>query len=205
MDAIRSRHPTTSSKAVRCAGGLVLALLALAVSTPAWAAHLVEVRVGEYDTFTRVVFELDTPSGYHVERNTSAEGGSEILVTLAAASPTGRVPTRSERVDGHRPPGRLRRLLAGARPAQRPDAPARAHGARGPSPPRARLVAGGRPQRRRRPHRGSARVDREDRGARERGRGDATRGHRRPPGSAARRRLQGLRAARADRGGRRAG
>lgn len=53
--------------------GLVLA--AAAVGTAA-AAEIIEVRVGRHPTFTRVVFEMDTPAGYRIERRADALGDS---------------------------------------------------------------------------------------------------------------------------------
>ena len=62
---------------------LVLATALFAV--PALGAEIVAVRVGNHPTFTRVVFELDAPAGYRIERRT--EGGiSEILITIEASS-----------------------------------------------------------------------------------------------------------------------
>ena len=45
---------------------LCLALGLLASALPAWAAEIVEVRVGRHPEFTRVVFELDRAAGYRI-------------------------------------------------------------------------------------------------------------------------------------------
>ena len=37
-------------------------------ATPSLAANVVQVRVGNHPTFTRVVFQLDAPAGYRVEK-----------------------------------------------------------------------------------------------------------------------------------------
>jgi hypothetical protein len=67
--------------------GVLLALVALLVSAwPAFAAEIVEVRVGRHPTFTRVVFELDRPAGYRIERSDPASGPAELVVSLEAAS-----------------------------------------------------------------------------------------------------------------------
>lgn len=71
--------------------------LMLLVPLPAPAAQLVAVRVGEYDTFTRVVFELDEATGYRVQRD---EGSDVVQVTLAAGSRNGSVSTNSARLGG---------------------------------------------------------------------------------------------------------
>jgi hypothetical protein len=63
----------------------VLALIAVLVATPALAAKVVEIRIGNHPTFTRVVFELDRASGYRVQRE-GGSSGSELVVTLNASS-----------------------------------------------------------------------------------------------------------------------
>lgn len=67
--------------------GALLATLGLLVSAlPALAAEIVEVRVGRHPTFTRVVFELDRPAGYRIERSDPSSGAAELVVSLEAAS-----------------------------------------------------------------------------------------------------------------------
>ncbi|TFG93896.1 MAG: hypothetical protein E4H11_07800, partial [Myxococcales bacterium] len=61
-----------------------LAVLAI-LAGPAWSARVVEVRVGNHPKFTRVVFELDAPAGYRIERH-AVDGGHEVVVKLSAAS-----------------------------------------------------------------------------------------------------------------------
>jgi len=57
------------------------------LAAPAAAAEIVQVRVGNHPTFTRVVFELDAPAGYRIERRTAeGEDTEEILVTVEAGS-----------------------------------------------------------------------------------------------------------------------
>lgn len=64
---------------------------------PAWSARVVEVRVGQHPTFTRVVFELDAPAGYRVERR-EVDGGQELVVKLSAASAPRQVKSSSPMV-----------------------------------------------------------------------------------------------------------
>ena len=52
----------------------------------AGAAELVDVRVGTHPTFTRVVFELDAPGGYSVERQLADDGTPQLLVMMDAGS-----------------------------------------------------------------------------------------------------------------------
>jgi len=63
---------------------VVLGLLVCAV--PALAAEVVEVRVGKHPTFTRVVFELDRPAGYRIERSDPSNPTAELVVSLEASS-----------------------------------------------------------------------------------------------------------------------
>jgi hypothetical protein len=64
------------------------------------SATIVEVRVGEHPAFTRVVFELDEPSGYRVERPPPLEDGtSELVVTIEASSEGRKILSRSPLLD----------------------------------------------------------------------------------------------------------
>ena len=68
-------------------------------SLPARSATIVEVRVGPHPEFTRVVFELDEPSGYRVERRTLADGTGELVVTIEASSQGRSIRSRSPLLD----------------------------------------------------------------------------------------------------------
>jgi len=71
--------------------GLLLALIA----APAQANRIVEVRVGNHPTFTRLVFEMDAFSGYQVERRSGADGSEQLTVTLEATTPTREITSKS--------------------------------------------------------------------------------------------------------------
>ena len=58
----------------------------LTAAAPAWAARVVEVRVGQHPGFSRVVFELDSSVGYKVERSTTASGTNELVISIDAAA-----------------------------------------------------------------------------------------------------------------------
>ncbi len=58
----------------------------LAGTSQAWAAEVVEVRVGRHPDFTRIVFELDRAAGYRIERSDPSAKNSELIVSLEAAS-----------------------------------------------------------------------------------------------------------------------
>jgi hypothetical protein len=76
---------------------ITAALLGLA-ATPARAARVVEVRVGNHPTFTRVVFEFDAPAGYRIERGSGS--AQELVLTLDAASTRRQLTSRSPMVAG---------------------------------------------------------------------------------------------------------
>jgi hypothetical protein len=75
-----------------------LATLGL-LAGPAWSARVVEVRVGSHPKFTRVVFELDAPAGYRIERRGAGEG-QELVIVLDAASAPRKLSSRSPMVAG---------------------------------------------------------------------------------------------------------
>src|SRR5262245_24764315 len=54
-------------------------------AAPSFAARVTQVRVGNHPTFTRVVFQLDVPAGYRIEKGVD-QGVKELVVTLEAAS-----------------------------------------------------------------------------------------------------------------------
>jgi hypothetical protein len=70
---------------------LVGSALALLAASPAWASEVKDVRVGKHPAFTRIVFELDSASGYQIERNEPAPGISELVVSLDASGPSGEI------------------------------------------------------------------------------------------------------------------
>ncbi len=76
-------------------GLLAAGVAACLVAPAAWAAKVVEVRVGSHPTFTRVVFELDDAAGYRIVRE-SAPSGESVVVTLDAGSEAHRIRSRSK-------------------------------------------------------------------------------------------------------------
>lgn len=82
VSATRRRRPFVS----RAFPALVILALAAGLGAESRAAVLAEVRLGRHPGFTRVVFELDEPSGYRLER--PREGGApQVRVILEAESP----------------------------------------------------------------------------------------------------------------------
>ena len=75
-----------SSRGRRGTGILCLVIGLLASALPAWAAEIVEVRVGRHPGFTRVVFELDRAAGYRIERSDPSQERAGLVVSLEARS-----------------------------------------------------------------------------------------------------------------------
>jgi len=66
--------------------GLAAFALVLVGVPSAFAAEVVEVRVGRHPDFTRVVFELDRAAGYRIERSAPGAGETELIISLEAGS-----------------------------------------------------------------------------------------------------------------------
>jgi hypothetical protein len=81
------------------ARGLAAAFAAVVCALPAWAAEVTEIRVGTHPTFTRVVFQLDAPAGYRIEKVTAEDGVPEIRVTLEAGATPRSLEAKSEMVE----------------------------------------------------------------------------------------------------------
>jgi hypothetical protein len=99
--ADRAPHPERITRRAR-AGVLRFAAcvaFALSFALPAWSGNLVQVRVGNHPTYTRVVFEFDAPSGYRIERRAAGESEKTILVTLDAASRERNITSKSKGVE----------------------------------------------------------------------------------------------------------
>src|SRR5262245_33248064 len=79
---------------------LAISLAALAlVAGPTWSARVVQIRVGDHPTFTRVVFELDAKAGYQIERR-EVDGELELVVKLDAASKPRELSSKSPMIAG---------------------------------------------------------------------------------------------------------
>lgn len=86
--AINARNRGDDGCKARPRRGLFVSLC-LALWLPAagaWAAEVVDVRIGAHPGFTRIVFELDSTAGYRVERATPQPGVSEVVVSIDATS-----------------------------------------------------------------------------------------------------------------------
>ncbi|MFP6640222.1 MAG: hypothetical protein VCC04_08265, partial [Myxococcota bacterium] len=66
--------------------GLVTGLLAVSAAGAATASEIVDLRIGAHEEFTRVVFELDRPTGYRIERASPKPGVSELVISIDATS-----------------------------------------------------------------------------------------------------------------------
>ena len=65
---------------------LVAGLIALWTTESAMASEIVDLRIGSHPEFTRIVFELDRPTGYRIERASPSPGVSELVVSIDATS-----------------------------------------------------------------------------------------------------------------------
>ena len=68
--------------------GLWLGVFASAclMASGATASEVVDLRIGAHPEFTRIVFELDRPTGYRIERSVGPDGNPELVVSLDANS-----------------------------------------------------------------------------------------------------------------------
>ena len=85
---------------VLCIIGIVFLLVVAAAATAARSARLVEVRLGQYPTHTRVVFELDVAADYEIEQQTSPSGADVFLVSLEAAGAAAEIATDGDVIAG---------------------------------------------------------------------------------------------------------
>ena len=72
-----------------------IGLSLLLIAVPAQANRIVQVRVGNHPTFTRLVFEMDAFSGYQVERRAGTDGAEQLIVTLKASSRSREITSKS--------------------------------------------------------------------------------------------------------------
>jgi hypothetical protein len=97
----RTSHLDDTARRPRVGYWLSVACFALTLlfTLPAWAGNLIQVRVGNHPTYTRVVFEFDAPTGYRIERRAAGESEKTILVTLDAASRKRNIVSKSVAVE----------------------------------------------------------------------------------------------------------
>ena len=77
---------------------VALCLVALLTATPADAARVKQIRVGDHTDYTRIVLELDGPASYSLEQRPSGSG-SELAVELQAGSDVRVLTSRSRLVE----------------------------------------------------------------------------------------------------------
>ena len=75
-------------------------IAALLLAAPAGSADVTKVRVGQHPTFTRIVFELDVPSGYRVAKVTNPDGSTDVVVTLDASAEARQLKSGSSLIRG---------------------------------------------------------------------------------------------------------
>ena len=72
-----------------------IGLLLFLIAAPAQASRIVQVRVGNHPTFTRLVFEMDAFAGYQVERRAGTDGAEQLTVILEASTPPREITSKS--------------------------------------------------------------------------------------------------------------
>ncbi|MFL2936397.1 MAG: hypothetical protein ACJZ7Z_06665 [Myxococcota bacterium] len=75
-----------SSRARGFAAALLSGWMVLWATGSASASEIVDLRIGAHQDFTRIVFELDRPTGYRIERASPRPGVSELVVSIDATS-----------------------------------------------------------------------------------------------------------------------
>jgi hypothetical protein len=88
-------------------------------ASPASAVRVIDVRVGQHGEFTRIVFDLDGPARYRLERSEAGAGVPELVVHFDASAQPKVVRTLSKIVDGvrleARPEGAVARIALRSR------------------------------------------------------------------------------------------
>ena len=98
----RAKTISIDQHAARVRRALWIGLLLLLVAAPAWANRIVQVRVGQHPTFTRLVFEMDAFTGYQVERRAGTDGTGQLIVTLEASTPPREIRSKSVGIESVR-------------------------------------------------------------------------------------------------------
>jgi len=81
--------------ATRLLRAIGLGLLLFLIAAPAQANRIVQVRVGNHPTYTRLVFEMDAFAGYQVERRAGTDGTEQLTVTIEASTPPREITSKS--------------------------------------------------------------------------------------------------------------
>ncbi|MCH8083544.1 MAG: hypothetical protein IH885_04850 [Myxococcales bacterium] len=79
-----------------------IGLSLLLIAVPAQASRIVQIRVGNHPTFTRLVFEMDAFAGYQVERRAGTDGTEQLIVTLEASTPSREINSKSVGIESVR-------------------------------------------------------------------------------------------------------
>jgi hypothetical protein len=91
----RAKQNSVDQLAIGLRRAAWMVLLLLLIAAPAQANRIIQVRVGNHPSFTRLVFEMDAFAGYQVERRTGADGADQLTVTLEASTPTREINSKS--------------------------------------------------------------------------------------------------------------
>jgi hypothetical protein len=108
----RAKQNSVDQLAIGLRRAAWMVLLLLLIAAPAQANRIVQVRVGNHPTFTRLVFEMDAFAGYQVERRTGADGTEQLIVTLEASTPTREITSKSVGIESVKIPASRERAIA---------------------------------------------------------------------------------------------
>ncbi len=79
-----------------------IGLSLLLIAAPAQANRIIQVRVGNHPTFTRLVFEMESSTGYQVERRVGTDGAEQLIVTLEASTHAREITSKSVGIESVR-------------------------------------------------------------------------------------------------------
>jgi N-acetylmuramoyl-L-alanine amidase len=79
-----------------------IGFLLFLIAAPAQANRIIQVRVGNHPTFTRLVFELDSSTGYQVQRRAGTDGAEQLTVTLEASTRAREISSKSVGIESVR-------------------------------------------------------------------------------------------------------
>jgi len=91
----RAKQNSVDRLAIGARGAAWIVLSLLLIAAPAQANQIVQVRVGNHPSFTRLVFEMDAFTGYQVQRETGPDGAEQLTVTLEASTSSREISSKS--------------------------------------------------------------------------------------------------------------
>jgi len=91
----RAKQNSVDRLAIGARGTAWIVLSLLLIAAPVQANQIVQVRVGNHPSFTRLVFEMDAFTGYQVQREMGPDGAEQLTVTLDASTASREISSKS--------------------------------------------------------------------------------------------------------------